>query len=99
MIMQGQIRRPSNTNLDEYINFFDSSVVMIKNNNSDMKCDEASNDVRSMDDILINDRDEHTTTKKNQSKNMTALNGGNLTANNYAGYENGASANFHQQNN
>ena len=63
---------------------------MIKNSNSDMKCDEASNDVRSMDDILINDRDEHTTTKKNQSKNMTALNGGNFTTNGIAGFENGA---------
>ena len=63
---------------------------MIKNSNSDMKCDEASNDVRSMDDILINDRDEHTTTKKNQSKNMTTLNGGNFTTNGIAGFENGA---------
>ena len=99
MIMQGQIQRPSNTNLDEYINFFDSSVVMIKNSNSDMKCDEGSNDVRSMDDIHINDRDEHTTTKKNQNKNMTALNGGNFTANGIAGCENGSSSNFNQQNN
>ena len=62
----GNTSQRAKTNLDEYINFFDSSVIL-GNTNSDLKH-------KNIDHSGISNLDdEHTTTKKRQSRNNTTV--------------------------
>ena len=61
----------SKTNLDEYINFFDSSVILA-NTHSDLKQPQTNdNSGISSSHHLIDE--EHTTTKKRQTNRNTAI--------------------------
>ena len=62
----GNTSQRSKTNLDEYINFFDSSVVLAQPI-SELKHEVNNN--HSMSQI----NDEHTTTKKRQGRNTTVV--------------------------